>query len=129
MRVDAKLRHTSYHRITLPDYARRQLGNALCIASTTAADGAGQTLLTPLLHAQGKTPTAIGTLVAVAAVVSLVVRIPGGLLYRPGRVRPLMIAALAVSAVATFIHPLVSAALGFAGVRLLYGIGYSVSTT
>src|SRR5487761_705197 len=113
----------------LPDYAQRQLGNALCIAAITAADGSGQTLLTPLLHEQGKDPTTIGALVAVAAVVALLMRIPGGLLYTPGRVRPLMVGAVAVAAVATFIHPLVSAALGFAGVRLLYGIGYSVSTT
>lgn len=115
--------------MTLPEYVQRQLGNALCIASITAADGAGQTLLTPLLHAEGKNPTTIGTLVAVAAVVALAMRIPGGLLYRPNRVRPLMFSALAVAAVATFMHPLVPTSLGFAGVRLLYGIGYSVSTT
>ncbi|HVA23035.1 MAG TPA: MFS transporter [Chloroflexota bacterium] len=113
----------------LPDYAQRQLGNALCIAAITAADGSSQTLLTPLLHEQGKNPTTIGALVAVAAVVALLMRIPGGLLYRPARVRPLMLGALGFSALATFAHPLVSSTLGFAGVRLLYGIGYSVSTT
>jgi MFS family permease len=115
--------------LRLPDYAQRQLGNALCIAAITAADGCSQTLLTPLLHGQGKDPATIGLLVAVSSVVALLVRIPGGLLYRPGRVRPMMAGALAVAALATLAHPLVASALGFAGVRLVYGIGYSVSTT
>ncbi|HLG70697.1 MAG TPA: MFS transporter [Chloroflexota bacterium] len=113
----------------LPDYVQRQLGNALCIAAITSADGCSQTLLTPLLHQQGKDPTTIGALVAVSSVVALLMRIPGGLLYRPGRVRPLMAGALAIAAVATFAHPLVVSSLGFAGVRLVYGIGYSISTT
>ncbi|MFI5267072.1 MAG: MFS transporter [Chloroflexota bacterium] len=113
----------------LPEYAERQLGNALCIACLTAADGSGQTLLTPLLSEQGKAPAAIGTLVAVAAVVSLVMRIPGGLLYSPRRARPLMCAALATAALATFVHPLTATPWLFAGIRVLYGIGYSVATT
>jgi DHA1 family multidrug resistance protein-like MFS transporter len=115
--------------VRLPDYAERQLGNALCIACLTAANGSAQTLLTPLLSAQGKAPATIGTLVAVAAVVALIMRIPGGLLYSPRRARPLMCAALAAAAVATFIHPLSDNVWLFAGIRVLYGVGYSVGTT
>jgi len=93
------------------------------------ADGASQTLLTPLLHSQGKDPALIGGLVAVSGVVSLLMRIPGGLLYSPKRARPAMLAAMAVAALATALQPLTGAVGLFAGIRMLYGFGFSVSTT
>ncbi|HEX6512946.1 MAG TPA: MFS transporter [Chloroflexota bacterium] len=113
----------------LPEYIKRQIPNAICIAAITASYGASQTLLSPLLHGRGEDPATIGRLVAAASFVSLLLRIPGGLLYSRQRARVVMVAALLVAGVATVLHPLVINPWLFAGVRLLYGAGYSVATT
>ncbi len=115
--------------MSIPDYIRRQLPNAICIAAITTSYGASQTLLSPLLHDRGNDPATIGRLVAVASVVSLLLRIPGGLLYSRQRARLVMVAALLTAAAATVLHPHANGPWLFAGVRLLYGAGYSVATT
>lgn len=115
--------------MSLPDYIQRQLPNAICIAAINTSYGASQTLLSPLLHERGNDPATIGRLVAVASFVSLLLRIPGGLLYSRQRARVVMLGALLTAGVATLLHPYVVDPWLFSGVRLLYGAGYSVATT
>lgn len=105
------------------------LAETACIVAITIADGGMTTLLSPLLHAQGKDPAAIGLLVAVPAVIALLIRLPGGLLYTRQRARRLLMASLAVGAVGALLYPLSANPLILGLVGLVYGAGFSISTT
>src|SRR5439155_24830329 len=138
LRYLASCRHyaeLAYHeygdpaRVTTPDHLRRHLAQSLAIMAITTASGSGTTLLVPFLRDQGKDPVAIGALVGVPAVVSLLIRIPGGLLYSPRRARPLLAGALVLGALAFALYPLMHEALLLALIGAIYGIGYSIATT
>src|SRR5438874_2030653 len=68
-------------------------------------------------------------LARVPAIVSLLIRIPGGLLYSPRRARPLLAGALVLGALAFALYPLMHEALLLALIGAIYGIGYSIATT
>ena len=95
----------------------------------TIADGGTSTLLPPLFREQGKDPVAIGVLVAIPAVVALLMRLPGGLLYRPSRARFLMAGSLVLTVAGMVLYPLTSNNLLLALIGALYGTGYSALTT
>jgi predicted MFS family arabinose efflux permease len=86
-------------------------------------------LVSPLLESRGYSLAAIGLLVATSAVVALLSRLPGGLLYASDRARWLLLGALGLGAVASALHPLASDAAAFAVVRALTGASYGVATT
>src|SRR6266700_137721 len=71
-------------RVTIPDHLRRHLAQSLAIMAITTATGSGTTLL---------------------------IRIPGGLLYSPRRARPLLAGALVLGALAFALYPLMHEAL------------------
>ncbi|HLQ31073.1 MAG TPA: hypothetical protein VK457_00150, partial [Chloroflexota bacterium] len=91
--------------MTIPEQWRRHLAQALAIMAITTASGSGTTLLSPLLREQGKDPVAIGALVGVPAIVSLLIRIPGGLLYSQRRARPLLGLAVCLGALGFVLYP------------------------
>ena len=71
----------------------------------------------------------IGGLVAVVAVASLAIRIPGGLLYSRTRARPLLLGSLALCALAFSLYPATDSPGLLAVVGVVYGTGFSVATT
>ncbi len=115
--------------MTIPEYLRRHLAQSLAIMAITTASGSGTTLLAPYLRDLGKDPVAIGALVGVPAIVSLLIRIPGGLLYSPGRARPLLGGALILGSLGFVLYPVTADSLLLALIGAIYGIGYSIATT
>jgi predicted MFS family arabinose efflux permease len=115
--------------VTIPEQWRRHLAQALAIMAITTASGSGTTLLSPLLREQGKDPVAIGALVGVPAIVSLLIRIPGGLLYSQRRARPLLGLAVCLGALGFVLYPVTTDALVLVFVGAIYGVGYSIATT
>ena len=95
----------------------------------TMGGGSGQILLSPFLRSQHKDPVMIGALVAVVAVASLAIRIPGGLLYSRTRARPLLLGSLAMCALAFSLYPVTANAGLLAVIGVVYGTGFSVATT
>ena len=71
----------------------------------------------------------IGALVAVVAVASLAIRIPGGLLYSRTRARPLLLGSLALCALAFCLYPMTANPGLLAVIGIVYGTGFSVATT
>jgi len=108
---------------------RRQLGRGLAIMTITMGGGSGQILLSPFLRSQHKDPVMIGALVAVVAVASLAIRIPGGLLYSRTRARPLLLGSLAMCALAFSLYPVTANPGLLAVIGVVYGTGFSVATT
>ena len=93
----------------------------------TMGGGSGQILLSPFLRSQHKDPVMIGALVAVVAVASLAIRIPGGLLYSRTRARPLLLGSLAMCALAFSLYPVTANAALLAVIGMVYGTGFSVA--
>jgi MFS family permease len=111
----------------------------LAVTLINAGDGIAGTLVPLYLDDSGYPVNAIGVLVAVASVTSLVSRMPSGLLYRRRRARRLMYCALALQALATSLyavpvfasadHPLAGSALLFGLIRGLHGFAVGMATT
>ncbi len=95
----------------------------------TMGGGSGQFLLSPYLRSQHKDPVMIGALVAVVAVASLAIRIPGGLLYSRSRARPLLLGSLATCALAFSLYPVTANPGLLAVIGVIYGTGFSIATT
>src|SRR5690348_12614651 len=92
--------------VRVPAYVRQHLPATLLIMTFTMADGGTGTLLPPLFRDEGKDPVAIGVLVAIPAVVALIMRMPGGMLYRASRARALMAGSLGLVVVSMILFPL-----------------------
>lgn len=87
------------------------------------------TLLPPMLREEQKSAVIIGSLVAVSAVIALIMRLPGGLLYSPARARVIMLGALGLAAVAAFCYPLTTDNGLLTLIGAVDGIGFSAATT
>jgi MFS family permease len=86
-------------------------------------------LVPPYMDSLGFTPTAIGLLVSVYAVASLISRLPAGALYRGERARGLLTSALIAVAIITVVHPLATAATSLFLVRAMNGLAYGIAST
>ena len=107
----------------------RSWGGYLIITALSALQGAQLSLVAPYLHSLDYPPAAIGALVAVSTVVSLLTRMPAGLVYRGDNARLLLAASLAILTLALAAHPLAVAPLAVFAVRALTGLAYGVATT
>src|SRR5579884_3962424 len=92
----------------LPAYVRRHWVATALILMFAIGDGGTTTLLPPLLREDGEDPVAIGILVAIPAVVALIMRIPGGMIYRASRAKALMGGSLALLIAGMVLYPLTS---------------------
>ena len=82
-----------------------------------------------MFREEGKGPVVIGSLVAVSAVMALLLRLPGGLLYSRGRARGLLLGSLVISAIAAALYPLTTDDGLLTAIGALDGIGFSAATT
>lgn len=101
----------------------------LAVTFINAGDGIAGTLVPLYLDQSGYPVNAIGVLVAVAGVTSLISRLPSGLLYRRRRARRLMCGALALQALATALYAVPADALLFGLIRGLHGFAVGMATT
>jgi MFS transporter, DHA1 family, multidrug resistance protein len=101
----------------------------LIIGAISTVEGGLGVLLTPYLHVNGFPVTAIGGFIALYAVATLLSRLPGGRWYRPGWIRPLLVASLLLQAVSNLAFPLFTDALPLAIARLVTGFAYGLGTT
>jgi MFS family permease len=115
--------------VRVPEHVRRHFPEFTLILTFAIADGGTSTLLPPLLREEGKDPVAIGVLVAIPAVVALVARLPGGILYRPTRARFLMAGSLGLTVAGMVLYPLTTNNLVLGLIGAVYGCGYSTLTT
>lgn len=115
--------------VRIPEHVRRHGADTILILAITTADGGIGTLLPPLLRFEGKGPVGIGLLVAVPAVVALLMRVPGGLMYRASRARMLLLGPLMMCALADVLYPLTANGWLLAAIGALYGTGFSAATT
>ncbi|MFI5268317.1 MAG: MFS transporter [Chloroflexota bacterium] len=113
----------------VPAHVRRHLADTLLITAITTGDSGMTTLLPPLFRDQGKGPISIGVLVAVPAIVALLIRLPGGLLYSPSRARPLLFGALSLAAVSAGLFPHTDSVWLLVAIGTVYGAGFSAATT
>ncbi|HZR97216.1 MAG TPA: MFS transporter [Chloroflexota bacterium] len=111
----------------------------LAVTLINSGDGIAGTLVPLYLDQSGYPVNAIGVLVAVAGVTSLLSRMPSGLLYRRRRARRLMYFALALQALGTALYALPVFAAGhfpaageplvFGLIRGLHGFAVGMATT
>jgi MFS family permease len=115
--------------LRIPRHVRRHWGDTLLSLAISSAHGGLTTLLPPMFRAEDKGPVIIGALVAVSAVIALIMRLPGGLLYSRRRARVLLLGALALSAIAAALYPFTSDDGLLTVIGAIDGIGYSAATT
>ncbi|HEY8691161.1 MAG TPA: MFS transporter [Chloroflexota bacterium] len=113
----------------LPGYVRRHWADTVLSLAISSAHGGLSTLLPPMFREEGKGPVVIGSLVAVSAVMALLLRLPGGLLYSRGRARGLLLGSLVISAIAAALYPLTTDDGLLTAIGALDGIGFSAATT
>jgi MFS family permease len=101
----------------------------LAVVLINAGDGVANTLVPLYLDARGYAVEAIGLIVAVYGITSLVSRLPSGMLYRRRRARRLMYAALALQALSTALYAVPGPVLWFGIVRAFQGFAVGMSTT
>jgi predicted MFS family arabinose efflux permease len=101
----------------------------LAVVFIDAGDGIASTLVPLYLDTAGYPVAAIGVLVAVYGITSLISRLPSGLLYRRRRARRLMYFALALQAVSIALYPLPADPLLFGLVRAVHGFAVGMATT
>jgi MFS family permease len=107
----------------------RSWGSYLIVTTLSAVQGTQLSLVAPFLDGLGYPPSLIGGLVAVTAVVSLLSRLPAGLLYRSDTARRVQGAAIAALAAFIALHPFAVAPWAFLLVRVLSGLVYGVAMT
>jgi MFS family permease len=115
--------------LTVPEHVRRHWPDTLITLSISAAHGGLNTLLPPMFRDEQKGAVVIGALVAVSAMVALVMRLPGGLLYSPARARAVLIGSLGLAAAAAICYPLTVDDRLLTLIGALDGIGFSTATT
>jgi DHA1 family multidrug resistance protein-like MFS transporter len=101
----------------------------LAVVLINAGDGVANTLVPLYLDARGHAVEAIGLIVAVYGVTSLLSRLPSGMLYRRRRARRLMYAALALQALSTALYAVPGPLPWFGTVRAFQGFAVGMSTT
>ena len=101
----------------------------LPVIAMTAQQTAANLVIPPFLDSLQYPVSAIGSLISLAPVLALAARLPSGLVYRRERARMLMLAALSVMTLCTFLYSYAVAPLSFALVQALYGFGYGAVTT
>ncbi|HEY7061057.1 MAG TPA: MFS transporter [Chloroflexota bacterium] len=101
----------------------------LAVTLINAGDGIAGTLVPLYLDHSGYPVSAIGLLVAVAGVTSLISRMPSGLLYRRRRARRLMYFSVGLQAVATALYAVPADTLEFGLIRGLHGFAVGMATT
>ncbi len=101
----------------------------LAVVLINSGDGIANTLVPLYLDARGFPVDAIGIVVAVYGVTSLLSRLPSGLLYRRRRARRLMYAALALQASGTALYAVPGSILWMGAVRAFQGFAVGMSTT
>lgn len=102
----------------------------LCVFLYSSGEAALHVLMPPFLsQARGYGPGAIGTLLAVFAISSLVLRLPVGASYSAHRVRPLLLAGGLLSTAAFAMVPFTHAATLFALLMAMDGVGWALATT
>ena len=88
------------------------------------------TMLVPLyMDRLGFATTAVGLLVSVYAVASLISRLPAGALYRGHRARRLQYVSLLAVVATSLLYPLATTAPELMVVRALHGLAYGLATT
>jgi MFS family permease len=101
----------------------------LAVVLINSGDGVANTLVPLYLDARGYAVEAIGLIVAVYGITSLLSRLPSGMLYRRRRARRLMYAALALQALSTALYAVPGPSLWFGVVRAFQGFAVGMSTT
>ena len=101
----------------------------LAVVLINSGDGVANTLVPLYLDARGYAVEAIGLIVAVYGITSLLSRLPSGMLYRRRRARRLMYAALVLQALSTALYAVPGPSLWFGVVRAFQGFAVGMSTT
>ncbi|MBI4320895.1 MAG: MFS transporter [Chloroflexi bacterium] len=94
-----------------------------------ATDGIITTIFPPFLQEQGYPVAIIGVVVSIFGILSLVSRLPAGLLYRPRRVKKMLYLSLALLSVSTALSPAFSDAASLAALRAAQGLSFGVAST
>jgi len=115
--------------VTVPEHIRRHWPDTLISLAISAGHGGLSTLLPPMFRDEGKGAVSIGALVAVSAVMALAMRVPGGLLYKPGRVRWIMVGSLVLTSLAVACYPNTTDNGLLTLIGAVDGIGFSAATT
>jgi MFS family permease len=107
----------------------RSLRPYAVVALLNLSEGMVGMLVPPYMDSLGFTPTAIGLLVSVYAVASLVSRLPAGAIYRGERARGLLNSGLIAVIIITVVHPLATDATSLLLVRAMNGLAYGLAST
>jgi MFS family permease len=117
-------------------HAGRRLPRVGPLASTyvtilglSATEGLIGGIVSPFLADQGYVPAAIGFLVALEGVVSLLSRLPSGLIYRGRRATTLLRGALAAQVLVAAAYPFATGLLAFGLARAVQGLAFGLGTT
>jgi MFS family permease len=101
----------------------------LPVIAMTAQQSAASLVIPPFLHDLRYPVSAIGSLISVAPVLALAARLPSGMAYSGERARILMVAALSVMTVCTFLYSFAVTPFHFALVHAFNGFAYGAATT
>jgi predicted MFS family arabinose efflux permease len=95
----------------------------------TLGEGGVLVLLSPYLESRGLTEAAIGTVVSIYGIASLVTRLPAGFAYASGRATPLISGGCLLSGLAFILLPATSNPLLLGALVALDGVGFAAATT
>lgn len=101
----------------------------LPIVAITVQNNTSWLILSPFLQHLHFPMAMIGSLIALSPVLSLVSRVPTGMIYRPDRARMLISAAIAIMGVCSFLYSVARTSLTFALVHGMNGFAYGAATT
>ena len=99
------------------------------IIAMTAQQSAAALVIPPFLDELKFPVSIIGSLISVGPILALAARLPSGLVYRGERARMLMVAALLILTLSSFLYSFVERALHFALVHALNGFAQGAATT
>jgi MFS family permease len=101
----------------------------LPVIAITVQNNTSWLILSPFLQNLHFPMAMIGTLIALSPVLSLVSRVPTGMVYKQNRARMLITAAIAIMGVCSFLYSVAKTALTFALVHGMNGFAYGAATT
>lgn len=101
----------------------------LPVIAITVQNNASWLLISPYLQHLHFPVAAIGSLIALSPVLSLVSRIPAGIAYKQGRARTLIALAVIVMGLCSFLYSFADNSLTFALVHGINGFAYGAATT